>query len=338
MAGRGWGWEHIILARALRDCTLSNWRCLRHASGTERHRRQAHCPPPHAAWEPALCVAHADSQEMATQHLGYGLQPLFARPCAQRRCRATRCCVVVAATPTASEVRVSEWRARPVLPRESRRPGSQWTCAPTGAFWRASADSHACAMYSAVPPHRFPGAQGAVRRRVGTQQPEHVRHVRGGRPVGGGRRRRRCRIGRSDCTCVARLPCPVSRGVSAVGLPPAAFRPVLTFHRAHAAKSSAVRLASTAVVGAAAAAGAVALTKQRGAVAPKELFNSLVGETDPTLLLPEKARAPALRAQLQDGPLSSRLPARWVFAQGAESGYYNTARWPPSLPSTGWPT
>ena len=113
---------------------------------------------------------------------------------------------------------------------------------------------------------------------------------------------------------------------------------MLTSHRAHAAKSSAVRLASTAVVGAAAAAGAVALTKQRGAVAPKELFNSLVGEADPTLLLPEKARAVALRAQLRDGPLSSRLSARRLFAQGAESGYCNTARWPPSLPSTGWPT
>jgi hypothetical protein len=113
---------------------------------------------------------------------------------------------------------------------------------------------------------------------------------------------------------------------------------VLTSHRAHAAKSSAVRLAGTAVVGAAAAAGAVALTKQRGAVAPKELFNSLVGEADPTLLLPEKARALALPTHHRDGPLSSRLPARWLFALGAESGYCNTTRWPPSLPSTVWPT
>ena len=86
-------------------------------------------------------------------------------------------------------------------------------------------------------------------------------------------------------------------GVSAVGLLAAAFRVVLTSHRAHAAKNGAVRLAGTALVGAAAAAGAVALTKQRGAVAPKELFNSLVGEADPTPLLGEKARDPALRAQ-----------------------------------------
>jgi hypothetical protein len=179
-------------------------------------RRPAHWPP-HAAWEPALCVAHADSQGMAqAQHLGCALQPL-ARPCAQRRCRATRRCVVLAAAPAASEVRVSEWRARPVLSRESRRPGSQATCAAAGACWRCGADSRACAIYSAVPPNRFSGAQGAVRRRVGTQQPEHVGHVRGGRPVGGGRRRRGCCIGWSDCTCVALRLCRVPRGVSAVG-------------------------------------------------------------------------------------------------------------------------
>jgi hypothetical protein len=58
-----------------------------------------------------------------------------------------------------------------------------------------------------------------------------------------------------------------------------------------AARNGAVRAFGTVAVGAAAAAGALSLTKQRQGVAAKELFNSLVGETDPTALLPGKARA-----------------------------------------------
>ena len=78
-------------------------------------------------------------------------------------------------------------------------------------------------------------------------------------------------------------------------------------HGAPSAKSGAVRLVSTAVVGAAAAAGALTLTKQRSAVAPKELYNALVGETDPTPMLAEKARVCLHTPTEAVRPLSSSL-------------------------------
>jgi hypothetical protein len=85
---------------------------------------------------------------------------------------------------------------------------------------------------------------------------------------------------------------------------------VLTARAVRAARNGAVRAFGTVAMGAAAAAGALSLTKQRQGVAAKELFNSLVGETDPTKLLPGKARARAGRCARRRSQLPACAPAR----------------------------